>query len=256
MPLRAHEMVYVFYEKLPLYDLSSHTHKFIKEKKSEHATLYGSVKVNNIDGNEREARYDPPLPVSVVKEEKTQISKPHDKDLYGAMKGGTIGNVHGTNYDPPLPLSVVKEDVYDAKGRFKNGKLTKHPRHLQKGDDPIYDPPLPVSVVKESESKTIYGTMTIPHHMADDGIDRSRYDPPLPTTTLEIKSTRGKHSTEKPIELMKWILKYYSKEGDVVLDPTMGSGSTGVSCKEMNRNFIGIEKDPEIYEVAVNRIEG
>ena len=53
---------------------------------------------------------------------------------------------------------------------------------------------------------------------------------------------------------MKWILKYYSKEGDTVFDPTMGSGSMGVACKEMNRNFIGIEKDPEIYEVAVNRI--
>ena len=55
---------------------------------------------------------------------------------------------------------------------------------------------------------------------------------------------------------MSWVLKYFSKEGDVVLDPTMGSGSTGVACKEMNRNFIGIEKDPEIYEYAVNRIEG
>jgi len=83
----------------------------------------------------------------------------------------------------------------------------------------------------------------------------SRYDPPLPNSLLQIKSTRGKHSTEKPVALMSWILKYYSKEGDVILDPTMGSGSMGVACKEMNRNFIGIEKDPEIYEVAVNRIQ-
>ena len=83
----------------------------------------------------------------------------------------------------------------------------------------------------------------------------SIYEPPLPNTLLEIKSTRGKHSTEKPVALMEWILKYYSKEGDVVLDPTMGSGSMGVACVNMNRNFIGIEKDEEIYEVAVNRIE-
>jgi site-specific DNA-methyltransferase (adenine-specific) len=215
MPMRKHEMVYAFYEKLPLYDLSSHKHKFLKEKKSEHETLYGGVKVNNIDGNEREARY-----------------------------------------DPPLPTSVVKEDVYDAKERFKNGKLTKHPRHLQKGDDPIYDPPLPTSVVKEDERKInpknsnkggLYSKI--------ERLEDVKYDPPLPTTMLEIKSTRGKHSTEKPVALMEWLLKYYSKEGDVVLDPTMGSGSTGVACKNMNRNFIGIEKDPEIYEVAVNRIE-
>jgi len=80
------------------------------------------------------------------------------------------------------------------------------------------------------------------------------YDPPLPTSALEIKSTKGKHSTEKPVALMEWILKYYSKEGDIVLDPTMGSGSTGVACKNMNRNFIGIEKDKDIFEGARKRL--
>jgi site-specific DNA-methyltransferase (adenine-specific) len=52
---------------------------------------------------------------------------------------------------------------------------------------------------------------------------------------------------------MEWILKYYSKEGDVVLDPTMGSGSTGVACKNMGRNFIGIEMDEEIFKMAESR---
>jgi DNA modification methylase len=235
MPLRKHEMIYVFYEKLPFYDLSSHKHKFIDK-----------------EGKKSEGD----------KEEKTQISKSKDKDLYGDIKGGTIGAVHGVNYDPPLPVSVVKEDVYDAKERFKNGKLYKNPRHLQKGDDPIYDPPLPVSVVKEGEmtkdftpnkNGNIYDCPDNQEFSGRNG--QPRYDPPLPTTMLEIKSTRGKHSTEKPVALMEWLLKYYSKEGDTVLDPTMGSGSTGVACKNMNRNFIGIEKDPEIYEVAVNRID-
>lgn len=135
MPLRKHEMIYVFYEKLPFYDLSSHKHKFTKERDT-------------------------------------------------AQKHGKI---------------------YEG---LENKKIIE-----------------------------------------------GKYDPPLPTTMLEIKSTRGKHSTEKPVALMEWILKYYSKEGDVVLDPTMGSGSTGVACKNMNRNFIGIEKDDKIYEVAINRIE-
>ena len=81
----------------------------------------------------------------------------------------------------------------------------------------------------------------------------NRYDPPLPDSILEFQAQRGKHSTQKPVELMKWILKYYSKEGDIVLDPTMGSGSTGVACSEMNRKFIGIEKDIEIYKVALER---
>ena len=54
---------------------------------------------------------------------------------------------------------------------------------------------------------------------------------------------------------MSWILKYYSKEGDVVLDPTMGSGSMGIACKDMHRYFIGIEMDQEIYNTAVERLE-
>jgi len=144
MPMRKHEMIYVFYEKLPFYDLSSHKHKFIKE------------------------------------EEKHDWVIPQNTELYG--KAPTENNV----------------------------KIGGH---------------------------------------------QKRYDPPLPNSLLEIKSTRGQHSTEKPVNLMNWILKYYSKEGDNVFDPTMGSGSMGVACKDMNRNFIGIEKDPEIYEVAVNRIE-
>ncbi len=328
MPLRKHELIYFFYEKLPFYDLSSHKHKFIdKEDNKNCETAYGNVNIKppktagsrydpplpdslvkeggmvkdftpNKNGNiydcpdnqefkgrNGKPRYEPPLPNSLIKEggsdgseynEKYTYKQDKEKDLYGTdirketRTGKAVGKSSvyepplpnslvkvdknigtiikdtklGTNtydtekrkkpikrlsndvvYEPPLPHSLIKEggsdgseDVYQAKERFKNGKLTKNPRHLQKGDDPIYDPPLPNSL-------------------------------------LEIKSTRGKHSTEKPVSLMSWILKYYSKEGDTILDPTMGSGSMGVACKEMNRNFIGIEKDPEIYEVAVNRIE-
>ncbi len=301
MPMRKHELIYVFYEKLPMYDLSSHKHKFLKE------------------GNESQ--------------EKTQISKSKDKDLYGDQKGGTIGNVHGTNYDPPLPESVIKgenntyntegrkkpitrepagkydpplpdsvikedirkdkhntaygdnihyhnnnqkngesiynpplpnsvikEDCYNYKERIENGNLYKNPRHLQKGDDPIYDPPLPNSVIKEDcynyKDRVNNGKLKETGNAQFEGANgQPLYEPPLPNSLLEVKSTRGKHSTEKPVDLIKWLLKYYSKEGDIVLDPTMGSGSTGVACKEMKRDFIGIEMNPEIYEVAVNRIE-
>ena len=150
MPMRKHEMIYVFYEKLPFYDLSSHKHKFIK----------GEPVVN----------------------EKYTYQQDKEKDLYG---------------------TDIRKEVRQGKDVGKS----------------------------------------------------SVYEPPLPNSMLEIKSTKGNHSTEKPVALMEWILKYYSKEGDVVLDPTMGSGSMGVAATNMNRNFIGIEKDPEIYEVAVNRIE-
>ena len=133
MPMRKHEMIYVFYENLPLYDISSHNHKFLYPR------------------------------------------EPH-------------------------------------------------------------------------EEATIYGDLVI-------RTDRIKYDPPLPTSVLQFKIEKGKHKTQKPTTMMDWILKYYSKEGDTILDPTMGSGSTGVSCKSMNREFIGIEMDEEIYKVACERLE-
>ena len=140
MPMKKHEMIYVFYKKLPLYDISSHTNKFIKDKEETYITT----------------------------------------TLYSDKKG--------------------------------------KPRQVYRAEE-------------------------------------GKYDPPLPNSILELSSQKGKHPTQKPVALMEWCLKYYSKEGDIVLDPTMGSGSTGVACKNMNRQFIGIEMDKKIYDGAVERLK-
>lgn len=63
------------------------------------------------------------------------------------------------------------------------------------------------------------------------------------------------HPTQKPVELLEYLINTYTKEGDIVLDFTMGSGSTGVSCMNTNRKFIGIELDPQYFEIAKNRIQ-
>ena len=62
------------------------------------------------------------------------------------------------------------------------------------------------------------------------------------------------HPTQKPIGVMFWIVKNYTNEGDTVLDPFMGSGTTGVACQRLNRNFIGIEISPEYCAIAKQRI--
>jgi site-specific DNA-methyltransferase (adenine-specific) len=68
-------------------------------------------------------------------------------------------------------------------------------------------------------------------------------------------SQKGKtHPTQKPLALMEYLIKTYTNEGDTVLDFTMGSGTTGVACKNLNRNFIGIELDPEYFKIAEKRI--
>lgn len=63
------------------------------------------------------------------------------------------------------------------------------------------------------------------------------------------------HPTQKPIELLEYLIKTYSNEKSLVLDFTMGSGSTGIACKNLNRNFIGIEIDKDYFKLAINRLE-
>ena len=63
------------------------------------------------------------------------------------------------------------------------------------------------------------------------------------------------HQNQKPVDLLEYLIEKSSDENDVVLDCFMGSGSTGVACKNLNRNFIGIELDEEFYDMAVKRLE-
>ena len=65
---------------------------------------------------------------------------------------------------------------------------------------------------------------------------------------------RGMHPTQKPVALMEYLIKTYTNENETVLDFTMGSGTTGVACKNLNRNFIGIEKDETYFKIAQDRI--
>ncbi len=62
------------------------------------------------------------------------------------------------------------------------------------------------------------------------------------------------HPTQKPIELLKHLIRSFTEEGDLVLDFTMGSGSTGVACKELNRSFVGIEMDETYYNISSRRM--
>ena len=66
----------------------------------------------------------------------------------------------------------------------------------------------------------------------------------------------GLHPTQKNLGLMKELVKIHSNQGDTVIDPFMGSGTTGVACKNLNRHFIGIEQDANYFEIAKGRING
>jgi site-specific DNA-methyltransferase (adenine-specific) len=67
-------------------------------------------------------------------------------------------------------------------------------------------------------------------------------------------SKKGNHPTQKPLDLMEYLIKTYTNENEIVLDFTMGSGSTGVAANNLNRNFVGIEKDENYFNIATERI--
>ena len=77
----------------------------------------------------------------------------------------------------------------------------------------------------------------------------------FPNNLIDIKrESKNIHPTQKPVALMEYLIKTYTNENETVLDFTMGSGTTGVACKNLNRDFIGIELDKEYFNIAKERI--
>lgn len=107
----------------------------------------------------------------------------------------------------------------------------------------------PYKIIEDNVYKDkVYGTKkSIP---IDNKGDR------FPVSILKFGYDKNKlHQTQKPVELCEWIIKTYSNEGDIVMDFTMGSGSTIVGCINTNRKYIGIEMDKDIFLIAQKRIE-
>ena len=106
----------------------------------------------------------------------------------------------------------------------------------------------------------IYGNSDKSNHVNIGKQYAKQYDPEKvnPKTVLKfgsVANSNGKlHPTQKPVALFEYLLKTYSNEGMTIFDPCMGSGTTGIACKNLNRNFIGIEKDETYFKIAQRRI--
>ena len=108
--------------------------------------------------------------------------------------------------------------------------------------------------VKKELISDVTGSTYKSHYYVDDG---TRY--PINLITFnnqkdECNNMHRLHPTQKPLKLMEYLIRTYTNEGDLVLDFTMGSGSTGVACQNLNRDFIGIELDENYYNIAKKRI--
>jgi site-specific DNA-methyltransferase (adenine-specific) len=125
---------------------------------------------------------------------------------------------------------------------FSNGKLLYNPQ-MQTGK------PYSITRDKNPRINEITGALMKETTTINDGV---RY----PTRILEFKQQRGFHPTQKPVDLLEYLVKTYTNQNDTVLDNCMGSGTTGIACKNLGRKFIGIEQDANYFEIASKRIYG
>ena len=105
------------------------------------------------------------------------------------------------------------------------------------------------TVVKYKTNAEVYNMKN------NDIIESLRPELRFPSSIQKFNRERGLHPTQKPVPLLEYLIKTYTLENETVLDFTMGSGSTGVACKNLKRNFIGIEKDKEYFRIAKQRIK-
>ena len=125
---------------------------------------------------------------------------------------------------------------------FCNGKTKYNPQMIKR------DKPIKGGGMKSSNSASTNKYKAL----------KKTYNYKNPTTLIAFDKIRKNslHPTQKPVPLLEYLIKTYTNENDTVLDFTMGSGSTGVACKNLNRKFIGIEMDKDYFDIAKNRIEG
>ena len=116
---------------------------------------------------------------------------------------------------------------------------------------PLYNPQMRTGFkpykCKQGRHSTNYGAYEQGHITESNG---ERY----PIDIIKFKKDSGLHPTQKPVELLEYLIKTYTNENETVLDNCMGSGSTGVACINTNRDFIGYELNEEYFNIAQNRL--
>ena len=129
----------------------------------------------------------------------------------------------------------------------KNGEKTIYNPQMIKRDKPIKSGG---NKLKENSCSTLVGIDTTKEY-------KKTYEYKNPVTLIEFDKIRkgSVHPTQKPVKLLEYLIKTYTNENEIVLDFTMGSGSTGVACVNTNRKFIGIELDENYFNIAKQRIE-
>jgi site-specific DNA-methyltransferase (adenine-specific) len=163
------------------------------------------------------------------------------------IKNNSTNFVHAKNR--PMTKSedilVFSKGSMGHKSQLGDRRMTYNPQGL-----------IPVNkIIKAGKGR--FGTVAgvRPSHKDEFVREYTNYPSDVLTDFPEVPSGKKLHTNEKPVDLLEYLIKTYTNEGETVLDNCMGSGSTGVACVNTNRNFIGIELDEGYFEIAEKRIK-
>ena len=152
----------------------------------------------------------------------------------------------GSNFGT-LKYNPMKE--HESVLVFSNGggKTTYNPIMQQRSESGLKRVK---TIVNYNTTAEVYGKGKL---VGDNKVSSKRPDLRYPSSVQYFNRERGYHPTQKPLDLLMYLVKTYTNEDELVLDNCMGSGTTGVACKNLNRKFIGIEKEKKYYDISVNR---
>ena len=208
---------------------------------------------------------DPPYGTTSCKWDSVIPFEPMWKELKRIIKDNGCIAVFGSEpFSSALRMSNIKQFKYDwywnkkipsgmafAKYQpmrqlelisiFSKNKTNYYPQKI------LRDKPIKSGGIKKSE--------TAPHNLPKGFKKEYKYKNPINLIEFDKIRNGSVHPTQKPVALLEYLIKTYTNQNDTVLDFTMGSGSTGVACKNTNRNFIGIELDKDYFDIAKKRIE-
>lgn len=139
----------------------------------------------------------------------------------------------------PMRAHEIISVFYKKQCTYNPQKTTGHKRKIAK-----------TSYVKENTGNSVYGK-----EVRNTDYDSTERYPLSVQIFSNADLSNVLHPTQKPVALLEYLIKTYTNECNTVLDNTMGSGTTGVACKNLNRNFIGIEMDDKYFNIAKERIE-
>jgi len=173
-------------------------------------------------------------------------------------KGGCIALFGSEPFSSYLRMSNINNYKYDwyLEKNWNTGHLNAHFQPMRK---------IEVCTIFNSKSYNpqglkIYGKIknryaSSPTNQKSGTVNFQKYTN-YPSNLIEFKRDQDSmHPTQKPVALLEYLIKTYTLENETILDNTMGSGSTGVACVNTKRNFIGIEKVPNYFNIAKQRIE-